>query len=129
MVSSGVKEEPPVRASAVPSVVVFAIGSDRLPVVNAGRVPALNHSSSMECNSVEVGPPSVDRASRHVAVGRVDWEYPEEQFDDILFQSYGHPGNGRQLLPPTAPLYNKYVGGRFSHKSHCYLGSGTLPKH
>ena len=62
--------------------------------------------------SVEVGPPSDVHASENVSVdGGNGLEYPEDQFDDILVQSYGYPGNGRQSLPPHTPLYNKFVGG------------------
>ena len=31
------------------------------------------------------------------------------QFDDVLVQSFRFPGDGRQLLPPRAPLYNKFA--------------------
>ena len=50
---SSVKEELAVRSSAVPSVVASALGSDGAPVVNAGYGPALNHSASVEDNSVK----------------------------------------------------------------------------
>ena len=39
-----------------------------------------------------------------------------DQFDDALVPFYGHPG--RQLLPPNAPMYNKYV----DKKRHVGLG-------
>ena len=32
------------------------------------------------------------------------------QFDDVLVQSYGYPGNGRQLFPPHTPLFNTFAG-------------------
>ena len=64
-----------------------------------------------ECNSVEVGPPSIDGAPRHVSVGHGDWEYPKSRFDQILVRFYGHLGYGRPLLPPRTPMYNKYVDG------------------
>ena len=71
------------------------------------RRPALSRSAS-----VEVNPPSVGHAAENVSVGRCDWlEYPKDQFDDILVQSYGYLGNGWQLFPPHTPLYNKFVGG------------------
>ena len=35
----------------------------------------------------------------------------KDQFDDVLVQSYGYRGNGKQLFPPHTPLYNKFVGG------------------
>ena len=85
--TGSVKEEPLVRSSAAPSVVMCAPGSNGTPVVNAGRSPVLNHSASVEVNSVQVCLPSVDNASRHVSVGRVDWEYLEEWFRDTLVQS------------------------------------------
>ena len=60
---------------------------------------------------MEVGPPSVDGAPRHVPVGHDDWERPKSQFDPLLVRFYSHLGDGRPLLPSHAPLYNKYVGG------------------
>ena len=71
------------------------------------RRPVLSRSAS-----VEVNPPSVVHASGNVAVDGGDGlEYPKDQFDDVLVQSYGYPGNGRQSFPPHTPLYNKFVGG------------------
>ena len=106
----GVKEEPPVRSSAVRSVVVFALGSDGMP----------------ECNSVEVGPPSIDGTPRHVSVDHGDWERPKSKFDQILVRSYGHPGNGTPLLPSHAPLYNKSVDGApLNHEPLCFRNIRT----
>ena len=51
---SSVKEEPAVRSSAVPSIVVSSPSSNGALVVNAGHGPVLNHSASVEVNSVEV---------------------------------------------------------------------------
>ena len=70
------------------------------------RRPTLSRSVS-----VGVNPPSVGLTSRNVSVGRDDWEQLPDQFDDILVQSDGYPSNGRPLLPPSTPLYNKFDGG------------------
>ena len=33
----------------------------------------------------------------------------KHQCDDVLVQSYSYLGNGWQLPPPRAPLYNKFA--------------------
>ena len=128
---SSVKAELVVRSSAVRSAVVFAPGSNGAPAVGVGHGPVLNHSDTVEVNSVEVCPPSVDHMSRHVSAGpAISWEYLRECFDDTLVQSYadpfsGHPpGNDRPRLPPHTPLYNKYVGcGSLMFLSKCNKGN------
>ena len=34
----------------------------------------------------------------------------KHEFDGVLVQSYGYPGNGRQLFPSCTPLYKKFAG-------------------
>ena len=69
---------------------------------------------------MEVGPPSVDGAPRHVSVGHDDLEYPKSQFDQNLVWFYGHLGNGRPSLPSRTPMYNKYVDGApLNHEPFC----------
>ena len=122
---SSVQEEPAVCSSAVPpavrspvvrSVVVFQLVSDVALVAGGAR-------GSVSCRStpVKVGPPIVAHALNNVPGGRGYWnkcrdKYSDadrfDEFDDTLVPFYGHRGNGRQLLPPNAPLYNKYVDGK-----------------
>ena len=65
-------------------------------------------------SSLEVGPPSVGNAPESVSVDGDDRllclgvvDLIKLQFDDVLVQSYGYPGNGGQLLPCCTPLFNK----------------------
>ena len=110
---SVVEEEPIVCSSAVPPAV-------RSPVVRSVVVSPGGARGSVSCRStpVRVGPPIVDLALDNVpgVPGCEDKhsysaDQPDE-FDDSLVPCYGHPGDGRQVLPPNAPLYNKYVDGK-----------------
>ena len=58
---------------------------------------------------VEVDHPHVDLALSSVP-GYLD---RRREFDDSLVRCYGYPGNGGQLFPLHAPLYNKHIGGKF----------------
>ena len=126
---SSVQEEPAVCSSAVPpvvrspvvrSVVAFQLVSDVALVAGGVR-------GSVSCGStpLRVGPPIVAHALNNVPGGRgyldkyFDPDQPDE-FDDTLVRFYDHPGNGRQLFPPNAPMYNTYIGGR-PHKGLRYL--------
>ena len=74
---------------------------------------ALSRSASVEGN-----PPSVSFASRYVMARFGCWRQRSDQFDDILVRYYGYPANGRQLLPPNTPLYNKFSGGELPARLH-----------
>ena len=93
-----------VHAPVVRSVVVSWLGSDVAPVASGTRSPVSYHSTPVEVNH-----PHVDHALSSVPGGH---DHCKQEFDDVLVRFYGYPGNGRQLFPPHASLYNKYVGGK-----------------
>ena len=71
--------------------------------------------------SLDVGSPSAGNARHGVSDDEDDrlhidrLQHPgvedlvKPQFDDVLVQSYGYAGNGRQQLPPCTPLFNKFA--------------------
>ena len=97
---------PAVRSPVVRSVVVFLGGA--------------RGSASCRSTPVKVGPPIVAHALDDVPGGRdhrnkcYDLKRLNqiEGVDDTLVPFYGYLGNGRQLHPPNARLYNKCVGGK-----------------
>ena len=136
---SSAKEELVVSASAVlpaacSSVALLAVRSS---VIRSGFVSwsgpdialiVCGTRGSLSCFSiqVEVNHPNVDLALSSVPGGRGFWNRwsdidPNDEFDDTLVPFYGHPG--RQLLPPNAPMYNKYV----DKNRHVGLGGSEGP--
>ena len=73
-------------------------------------------------SSLDVGPPSAGNTPRSLSIGEDDethiriFEFPgleeliKPQFDDVLVESYGYPGTGRQLFPRCTTLFNKFAG-------------------
>ena len=101
-VCSSVALSPVVHVPVARPVVMFWLGSDAPIVAGGSRDPVSCRSAS-----VEVDHPHVDLALSSIP----ECLDHKEEFDDSLVRFYGYPWSVSQLLPPHAPLYNKFVGG------------------